>query len=532
MNRWLEKAIPILLIALPAVAAAAPFGYSINSDSPGDDFDSLYRIDLATGAQTRLGRVQTPVGDVKSDVEGLAFAPDGTLYGVDDQSLTLFPINFDNGTVFQQQQGNLTGVPFGGGNDFGLTFACDGNLYTTSVATTSLYRVGLDGSTTLIGSTGIAISAIAAFGNPVKLYGLSNGSGTGARTLYEINILNGVATPVGQPLGPAADIYQEAGLAFDSSGQLWAMLDRRPDTTPEAPALPGQVIRIDKNTGVATHSAFTTESGFESLAITVPRGCGTGGGETARFTVQKRFVDGNDITPVTLNLSCNTGVPLQQSKEVLPNDGVFGEFEVQFVVSNFDDGELSCTITETPPAGYTPSYTCLGESDCAAAQSPNSCVFTDVAAGSENLCQVQNTPNPVQFTVVKEWLFEAEELGALDQSRIELRCENVFDGDGVRDGDDMIWVRDVQGNQSFVAMVRPAFDGTTICEADETPVFSAVEAQNGCTPGIPVLIGDAPQSCTIVNTVFLEGIPVLGDFGKLLFALLLLATGMVMVRRF
>lgn len=523
-----------LMTAFPVAVHAAPDGYSINSDSQEDDFDSLYRIDLATGVHTRLGRVQTltPNGSlIKKDVEGLAFAPDGTLYGVDDESLTLFAINTDNGGVILAQEVNISGIPFGGGNDFGLTFACDGNLYTTSTATTSLYRVGLDGSTTLIGSSGITISAIAAFGNPVKLYGLSNGFGTGARTLYEINILNGVATPVGQPLGPAADIYHQAGLAFDSAGQLWAMLDRRPNTSTEAAPLPSQVIRIDKNTGVATHSAFTAESGFESLAITVPRGCGTGGGETARFTVQKRFVDANNVTPVTLNISCNTGLPLQQSRTVQPNQGALGEFEVEFIVSDFDDGELNCTITETPPAGYTPSYTCLGESDCAAAQSPDACVFTGVATGSENLCQVQNTPRPVQFTVVKEWLFEAEELGTVDQSRIELRCENVFDGDGMRDGDDMTWTFEVEGNQSLVAMVSPAFDGSTICEADETPVFSGVEAQNGCTPGIPVLIGDAPQSCTIINTVFLEGIPTLSDYGLFLFAVLMLATGMVAIRR-
>jgi hypothetical protein len=117
-------------------AHAAPEGYSINSDSPSGDADSLYRLDLATGAQTKLGLVQS-LGQTKIDVEGLAFAPDGTLYGVDDDSMTLFPINPDTGVVINQNNISISGIPAGGGNDFGLTFACDGNLYATSVSTKS-----------------------------------------------------------------------------------------------------------------------------------------------------------------------------------------------------------------------------------------------------------------------------------------------------------------------------------------------------------------------------------------------------------
>jgi hypothetical protein len=534
MNRLSKITILTLLTALSATAAAAPDGYSINSDSPTDDHDSLYRIDLATGTHTRLGRVQS-LGQIRSDVEGLAFAPDGTLYGMDDESMQLFPINIDNGAVVNQQEVNITGLPGGGGNDFGMTFACDGNLYVSSVGTRSLYVVGLNGAAAIKGapgSLGANISALAAFGNPVQLYGLGNGLTAGgavdSRKLYDIDPVNGTATEIGD-LGGAAGSYNEAGLAFDNSGQLWAITDRR--AVPGGP-FPSQILRIDTGNGLATAVANTTELGFESLAITVPRGCGTGGGEAAHFTVQKRFVDGNDLTPVKLHISCNTGLPLEQSIAVTPNQGVFGQYEVEFVVGDFDDGEMSCTVTESPPTGYSPAYTCLGESDCAAAQSPDACVFTSIQTGSENLCQVQNYPNPVEFTIVKEWLFEAAELGVIDESRVELECQNVFDGDGQADGDDMTWTWDVEGNQSLTAVLHPAFDGSTRCRAHEFPVFSAIEAQNGCADWIPVAIGDGPKTCTIVNTVFLEGIPTLSDFGKLLFALLLLSAGLVAIRRF
>lgn len=523
-----------LMTAFPVAVQAAPDGYSINSDSASADADSLYRIDLATGVHTRLGRVQS-LGQTKIDVEGLAFAPDGTLYGVDDDSMTLFPINTDMGIVVNQQEVDISGMPFGGGNDFGLTFACDGNLYATSVSTRSLYRLDLNGTATRIGALGSLnanISALAAFGNPVKLFGLGNGlTGAGtvdSRTLYEIDPLTGVATAKPQQLGVAAAAYNQAGMAFDSNGTLWAITDRR--AVPGGD-FPSQILRIDTTTGAASLAAETTETGFESLAITVPRGCSTNSEPSARFVVQKRFIDGNNITPVTLELSCNTGLPLNQSLTVLPNEGVFGQFEVNFIVKSFDNEQLSCTVSEENVAGYTPTYTCLGESSCLAAQSSESCSFSQIKIGSENLCQVQNYPDPVPLTVHKEWLFTNGEPGGSDTTEIQLECQNVWDGDGDRNGDSMFWTWQVEGSTNQTAVVYPDFAGNTQCRATEHPVFSAVEADNGCAAWIPLGIGDSGKSCTIINTVFLEGIPTLSDYGLLLFAVLMLITGMVAIRR-
>ena len=131
----------------------------------------------------------------------------------------------------------------------------------------------LKGNTTLIGLEGslvIKISALAAYGNPVKLYGLGNGiDGKGnvdTPNLYAINTANGVATEIG-PLGPLVGDYSEAGLAFDGTGQLWAIVDRR------QLQFPSQVMRINTSTGAATDVHNTIEAGFESLAITVPQGC-------------------------------------------------------------------------------------------------------------------------------------------------------------------------------------------------------------------------------------------------------------------
>ena len=99
MKHKITTMILSVITVFSVAVQASPDGYAIDSDSASDaTADSLYRIDLATGAQTRIGRIQL-LGQTKLDTEGLAFAPDGTLYGVDDDSMTMFPIDIANGSV-------------------------------------------------------------------------------------------------------------------------------------------------------------------------------------------------------------------------------------------------------------------------------------------------------------------------------------------------------------------------------------------------------------------------------------------------
>lgn len=284
MNKKFCYAI-FLLVSLFAISAnGAPMAYSVNSDS-GDmaTEDSLYLIDLATGNDQRRGPLFTGIEN-RRDTEGLAFAPDGVLWGIDDQSLTLFPIDIVTGAINFQDEIPLTGIPSGGSNDFGMTFSCDGSLLITSVGTQTLYRLELDGSTETIGALGALganISAIAAIGNPTRLYGLGNGQfsngDTDSPNLYSIDASTGVATLIG-PLGAAASAYNQGGLTFDSNGDLWAITDRRIINNTIAD-LPSQILLIDVDTGAASLVSSTSEVGFESLAITPPTACtpGTGG---------------------------------------------------------------------------------------------------------------------------------------------------------------------------------------------------------------------------------------------------------------
>ncbi|MDX2415917.1 MAG: hypothetical protein QNK19_00440 [Xanthomonadales bacterium] len=267
----------LIVISLFAISAKAePMAYSVNSDSNGGD--SLYLIDLATGADQLRGKLFTGIED-RTDTEGLAFSsnPNSRLWGIDDASGTLFPINPASGSInFDEEIQLPLEFQSGGGNDFGMTFACDNSLYFTSVRSKTLYRRDQDGNFTTVGaqgSLGVNISAIAAFENPVRRYGVGNGQfedgDTDSPNLYSIDLTTGTASLVG-PLSVTDEFsYNEAGLAFDGSGGLWAITDRSQIGNQKS-----QILSIDVDTGAATLVATTlNEVGYESLAISPPSNC-------------------------------------------------------------------------------------------------------------------------------------------------------------------------------------------------------------------------------------------------------------------
>lgn len=276
-----------LLLSLFAFSAnGAPVAYSVNSDSgDADNQDSLFLIDLADGSGQRIGTLTSGIpGDVRRDTEGLAIDTDGTLWGIDDDSLTLFPINVKSGTVGQSIDVQKLGFPAGGGNDFGMTFSCENTLFVTSTATRTLYELDMQDGIQAIGGEGALganISAIAGIGNPIRLYGLGNGQfqdgETDSPNLYSIDTETGVATLIGS-LGNEAGAYSQGGLAFDAEGQLWAITDRRIINN-KIEDLASQILTIDPNTGKATLVSDTSTIdtpgavGFESLAIASPSWC-------------------------------------------------------------------------------------------------------------------------------------------------------------------------------------------------------------------------------------------------------------------
>lgn len=266
-----------------ASASAAPMAYSVNSDGQEEStWDSLYLIDLAvSGSELRRGPLSsTGVDPDHFDTEGLALDVDSNLWGVDDDSRTLFPINKNTGAINFQREISLNFLPLPdeqspelGGNDFGMTFTCDNTIYITSVLNDTLYLLDLEGNYQIvggIGALGANISAIAAIGRPTQLYGLGNGllfdGQTDSPNLYSIDTVSGVATMIGS-LDNALP-YNEGGLAFDAEGNLWAITDRS-----GLDNQPSQVLSINIDTGEATVISSTIKTGFESLAISAPMDC-------------------------------------------------------------------------------------------------------------------------------------------------------------------------------------------------------------------------------------------------------------------
>jgi len=254
---------------------ADPAGFAVNSRgfADEDDVHVLWRVDLDSGVTERIGQTGY------LDLEGLALAPDGTLYGADDESKTLVTVNTASGfsTAVGGVRSNM-GVSIGQPMDFGMTFTCDGELLVSSDTERSLFLASLEtGRLERIGeagSLGAPITDIAAFGD--QLYGIGQGI-TGADgdfsvdapNLYRIDRDSATTERIGS-LGQAVLPYANAGLAFDAEGRLWALTDRRENGVPD---IPSEVLRVDLDTGAATKTADADLVGFESLAIAPPSGC-------------------------------------------------------------------------------------------------------------------------------------------------------------------------------------------------------------------------------------------------------------------
>ncbi len=255
-------------------SAAAPHAYAIASDNFDEPADQLVRIDLATGTYTIIGRP----GNDYNDIEGLAMAPDGFLYGADDATETLLRINPASGIGSAVNYRNQN-LGLGDGTtpyDYGLSFTCDGRLYLVSDQNMTLYQLDLEtGKAYAVGNLGKHITALANFGP--DLYAIGS---EGDNNLYRVDPATAELTLVG-PLG-LADVFTDAGLAFAADGTLWGVADYR-ELDPLNGA-PSKLFTIDLETGAATVVADTL-IGVESLAIAVAPGCDAVSGTTGPRSV-------------------------------------------------------------------------------------------------------------------------------------------------------------------------------------------------------------------------------------------------------
>ena len=259
------------LLSSATLAQAEPFGYT----AMGDQGDQLVQIDLATGELRTIGSFggigETPF----ADVEGMALDSKGRLFAISDLAETLLRVDISTGLA--NAVGPLFGLGLRGQGagqfnqlDVGLAFTCDGRLWMSSDAVNKLWEIDLlTGVALPVGETGKKISGLAGYDN--DLYGIGVDEDEG---LYRVDRETGVATLIGRT-GLSAS-FHDAGLDFDADGKLWATLDYNipPSGRPEDYRV-SEIVQLDPDTGQVISvrpalGAVTIE--LESLAI-APAAC-------------------------------------------------------------------------------------------------------------------------------------------------------------------------------------------------------------------------------------------------------------------
>jgi len=286
-----------------------------------------------------------------------------------------------------------------------------------------------------------------------------------------------------------------------------------------------------------------------------PEGGGGGGdGSRATFRTVKFYNDFNPA-PVDVTISCNTGLPLEQTFELDPAAVPDLDPFVEFVVTDFESGTLDCEITESVPAGYTVFY--LTFIDGQGFETVGSCPFEDVEHGEtfstdpvHNLCLVVNALDPSEVTVTKEWIDENPQFNATNFAKANYFCSNLPNFlDNQADAPTLGGVPlPISGNEGFLFdpqsgslefLGNPGvdsfftfanWDGGTDCEVTEQLVEGGVETDASDCDSIVLFPGDS-GACTIVNTRLFEGIPTLSQYGLAVLTLLMLGFGLVAYRR-
>lgn len=271
----------------------------------------------------------------------------------------------------------------------------------------------------------------------------------------------------------------------------------------------------------------------------------------ATFRVTKDFTDDNPMG-VEVQISCNTGLLLDQSK-VITEDKY-----VEFVVTEYDTGELNCNVFEMVPNGYSSTYEAGFDefANAVISHDAEGCHFADVING-EFTCHIENSPDPVEVEIIKDWVFEGSSAMQSIDTRYDLTlfCDTeIVDGSPFGNGQEtpqgdlpgcgLIFMQEApqggifadwckvfngEGPDTFLAEVIPEWPDSH-CYVIERALDDAVEVDNGCL-GFTVSAGNG-ASCKITNTVFFEGIPTLNQYGMALMALLMLGLGFVGFRRF
>ena len=235
------------------------------------------------------------------------------------------------------------------------------------------------------------------------------------------------------------------------------------------------------------------------------------------FPTSIEFTNGGTGS-ATATLTCNSGVPLQQSFQISENNGV--GFVVAGMVAT---SECSITITNLP------GYVIIAESN--QTETGSSCLYADVGIDEVNTCEFIASPDAFTYRVDKVWpvgdLNEVSQWASFDYTCVNVETSALGNNFGTETGR----VR-LEGDGNFLRQFYANPAGGSACSTVESADDSAVESDQGCQTPIGYVIGDTLKGCTINNSVFFEGIPTLSQYGMAIMVLLMLGVGFVGFRRF
>jgi hypothetical protein len=268
------------------------------------------------------------------------------------------------------------------------------------------------------------------------------------------------------------------------------------------------IVAAMNNTGPLPDRLYYT---FDDDSLVEPDG-------TLRVMVTKTFSD-DSVYPVDVTLTCNSGLPLEQTYTIPGGDNN----DVTFVVTNILEGETDCSVTESNgPDNYTPEF-----------NGGAGCDFENVNSGARS-CSIVNSGDEGMFTVNMEWPVGDGGYEVEESAVVTITCDAAFtvggNGATADTPETGYWSysESLSDGDSMLAILDNTL-GPVECSASQGMVPSGVETSNDCSARS--IDAGEESSCTFNNTMFFEGIPTISRLGMAILILLMLGAGFIGVRR-
>lgn len=187
---------------------------------------------------------------------------------------------------------------------------------------------------------------------------------------------------------------------------------------------------------------------------------------------------------------------------------------VQVELQDFLEDRTSCQLRALLPFGYHADY--VAKSAGIAKNNRNGCQFARIPDGDSLFCRIELAQDAVRLTAYKKWIGGNGEEADV---RIWLECESGdFDGD-----------RFINENSPAGWEITNFDPEGVVCSVFEEPGEAYILDEFDCQ-GLVIYPGKG-EDCTMLNTKIVKRIEMLNRYGKAIMILVMLAAGLVAVKR-